>query len=111
MFRQLLAFEGSFFLTKPAIYVNATIFLLLGILAGSNSSIGFPNIHKNSPYEITYITGIFSLLLIFATTLLVAQSFQREHDSRFASVLYALPLQKHIYLLTRVVAMMFIIIF
>jgi ABC-2 type transport system permease protein len=111
MFKQLMAFEGSFFLRRPVLYVNAIIFLLLGILAGSNSSIGFPNINKNSPYEITYITGIFSLLLIFATTLLVAQSFQREHDSRFASVLYALPLKKQVYLFTRVIAMALIIIF
>ncbi|HTE27921.1 ABC transporter permease/M1 family aminopeptidase [Flavitalea sp.] len=111
MFKQLLAFEGSFFLRRPVLYVNLIIFLIIGLLAGSNSSIGFPNINKNSPYEITYITGIFSLLLIFATTLLVAHSFQREQDSRFAAVLYALPLEKHVYLLTRVIAMVFIISF
>jgi ABC-2 type transport system permease protein len=108
MFRHLLAFEGAFYFRKPVLYVNITIFLIVGILAGSNSSIGFSNINKNSPYEITYITGIFSLLLIFATTLLTAYSFQRESDSRFASILYALPLQKSVYLFTRVVSMFFI---
>jgi ABC-2 type transport system permease protein len=108
MFKQLLAFEGSFFLRKPVLYVNIFVFLVVGILAGSNSSIGFSNVNKNSPYEITYITGIFSLLLIFATTLLIAYSFQREQDSRFASILYALPLKKFVYLFTRVIAMVFI---
>ncbi|MDB5226360.1 MAG: family transporter protein [Bacteroidota bacterium] len=104
MLKDLLFFEGRYFLRQPLIYIAIILFFIVGIVAGSTAGITFPNVHKNSPYEISYLAGILSLLGIFSSTIIIAQVILREMETRFDTILFASPVPKYIYLISRVSA-------
>lgn len=81
-------------------------FFGFGLFTAMMANFPFPETFRNSPYVITYVTGIMSLMCIFSVTLLAAQSLLRERDSQFDLILYATPVKKIHYLSSR-----FIIIF
>ena len=53
-----------------------------------------PDIFKNSPYTIAYMTGFLSLLCIFFTTVFSTQVLFKEADSKFELILFATPIRK-----------------
>jgi hypothetical protein len=73
MFYRLLQFECYYFSRKPLVYLSAAVFFAAGLLLGKSEGAGFPNIHFNSPYQISYLVGILSLGTIFSSTLVVAE--------------------------------------
>lgn len=101
MFRQLIHFEWLFVSRKRSFYLLLLFFILLGLAAGTMARFPFPNTFKNGTYVLNYIIGILSLLCIFSTTLLAAQTLFREKDSRFESILYATPVRKSPYVCSR----------
>ncbi|GAB3989821.1 M1 family aminopeptidase [Spirosoma daeguense] len=101
MFIQLLAFEWRFIYRKLAFYVLLTGFLVLGGLMGTAARFPFPNTYQNGTYVLNYVIGLTSLLAIFSTTLLAAQTLFREKDAQFDAILYATPLRKMPYVLSR----------
>jgi len=101
MFRQLIQFEWLFISRKRSFYLLLLFFILLGFAAGTVARFPFPNTFKNGTYVLNYIIGILSLLCIFSTTLLAAQTLFREKDSCFESILYATPLRKGPYVCSR----------
>lgn len=101
MFRHLLLFDWLFLRSKKSFYLSFLFFPVLGMLLGTAARFPFPNTYINGSYVITYVTGIISLLAIFSTTLLTAQTIFREKESRFDAILYATPLNKAAYVLSR----------
>ncbi|MBO9592424.1 MAG: ABC transporter permease [Niabella sp.] len=101
MFRQLIQFEWLFISRKRSFYLMLLFFILLGFAAGTVARFPFPNTFKNGTYVLNYIIGILSLLCIFSTTILAAQTLFREKDSRFESILYATPVRKGPYVCSR----------
>ncbi len=77
------------------------LLLLSGLLLGTKANFPFRDTYKNGTYVLSYIIGITSLLSIFSTTLMAAQLLFRERDARFEPVLYATPLRKSPYVLSR----------
>ena len=106
MFRELFSFELSYYVRKPFFWITILAFFVAGFAGGSSTGFTFPNIYKNSSYEIAYLTGILSLLAIFPATLLVASSMLRESDSRFAHIIFATPVNRKMYLLLRLLSIM-----
>src|SRR5688572_10518487 len=102
MFCKLLQFEWFYHSRKPFLYIAGIAFFIIGMMAGSSSGITFPNIYANSPYQITYLVGIFSLAAIFPATFLIAQHSLREQDSGFDQLLFATPVVKRTYLPARI---------
>lgn len=103
--KALLRFELSTYFQKISFY-----FLLL-LLASAGFFIairaGFvliPNVYKNAPHSNTYFIGLASLTCIFISTILAAKILFREKDANFSLILYATPLRKINYLLSRFIA-------
>ncbi|MBA4853811.1 M1 family aminopeptidase [Emticicia sp. BO119] len=106
-FRYLFAFELSLFFKRAWIYAVLLTFLGIGLLGGSSFSVLLTeNTFRNSPFAITYNLGYLSLICIFSSTILAAQVLFREQEHHFSMVLYATPLKKINFFLSR-----FLIIF
>jgi ABC-2 type transport system permease protein len=106
MFKNLIQFEWLFFFKKKSFYAMLAFYVLLGFMAATAANFPFPNTYKNSPYVLNYLLGIMSLMAIFSTTILAAQSLFREQDANFDTILFATPLRKTPYVISR-----FLIIF
>jgi ABC-2 type transport system permease protein len=106
MFKNLIKFEWLFFGRKKSFYAMLAFYLVLGFMGATAANFPFPNTYKNSPYVLNYFLGIMSLMCIFSTTILAAQSLFREKDANFDTILFAIPLRKTPYVISR-----FLIIF
>lgn len=106
MFVNLIKFEWVFFSRKKSFYAMTAFYLILGLMGATLAQFPFPNTYKNSPYVLTYLLGLVSLMCIFSTTILAAQSLFREKDANFDQILFATPLRKAPYVISR-----FLIIF
>ncbi|RFS15011.1 M1 family aminopeptidase [Emticicia sp. C21] len=101
-FKYLLAFELSLFFKRVWIYIVLLAFLGLGFVGGSSfSAFTTENTFRNSPFAITYILGYLSLFCIFTSSMLAAQVLFREQEHHFSMVLYATPLKKLNFFLSR----------
>src|SRR5688572_27266232 len=99
MMLHLFKFECGYLLRKPTTYAGFFLFFLSGLFTGSMEHLPYPEISRNSPYFITYFTGICSLGAIFSITFLVAQTFLKDAETKSDSIIYALPIKKITYLL------------
>ncbi|WP_337045287.1 ABC transporter permease/M1 family aminopeptidase [Emticicia sp. 17c] len=100
--KHLLVFELLFFFRKFWIYLILLGFLGMGFVGGSVlSAFSTENIYRNSPFAITYIVGYLSLICVFLTSILAAQVLFREQEHHFSMVLYATPLKKINFFLSR----------
>lgn len=101
-FKYLLTFELSLFFKRFWIYLVLFAFLGLGFVGGASfSAFSTENTFRNSPFAITYILGYLSLICIFSSSILAAQVLFREQEHRFSMVLYATPLKKINFFLSR----------
>lgn len=98
MFAARLNFESLFYKHSWSFYILSALYFLLGIGGGIISKFSFPGMYHNAPYAIAFLEGLISLTAIFPITILVAQTFFREEDAGFASILYASPLTKWSYI-------------
>ena len=101
MFVNLIKFEWLFFAGKKSFYAMTAFYLTLGFAGATLARFPFPNTYKNSPYVLTYLLGLVSLMCIFSTTILAAQSLFREKDADFDQILFATPLKKAPYVASR----------
>lgn len=101
-FKHLLAFELSLYFKRAWIYIVLLAFLGLGFFGGSSfSAFTTENTYRNSPFAITYILGYLSIFCIFNASILAAQVLFREQEHHFSMVLYASPLKKINFFLSR----------
>lgn len=101
MFSTYLPSEARFYYSRTWFLLLALLPLLTGVLASYIMQFSFAGLYTNSPWVITYLTGIVSLANIFIVTLLTVQVFFREKENGFETVLYAHPLNKPAFLLSR----------
>lgn len=105
MLNNLLKFEAYYQSRKPLFWISLISFVAIGFLLGSTSGITFPNVLKNSPYEVTYLVGLLSLASIFPITFAVAETILRENETQFDAIIYALPVSKNTYLSGRIISL------
>ncbi|WP_336515560.1 M1 family aminopeptidase [Pollutibacter soli] len=108
MYANLLSFEWQFINRNRSFYAILVFYISLGILMGLAANFPFPNTFYNGSFVLNYIIGITSLVCIFSTTLLAAQTLFREKDSRFDSILFAAPVLKLPYVASRFTIIFFI---
>jgi ABC-2 type transport system permease protein len=96
-----MKFEWLFFGRKKSFYAMMVFYLGLGFMAATAARFPFPNTYKNSPYVLNFLLGLMSLVATFSTTILAAQSLFRERDTNFDTILFATPLRKSAYVLSR----------
>lgn len=108
MYANLLHFEWRFINRNKSFYAILVFYISLGIMTGIAANFPFANTFYNGSYVLNYIIGIASLLCIFSTTLLAAQTIFRERDSGFDSILFAAPLRKISYVASRFTIIFFV---
>ena len=101
MLSTYLPSEGRFYYSRNWLLLLVLLPLLTGVLASYVMQFSFAGLYINSPWVITYLTGIVSLVNIFIVTLLTVQVFFREKENGFDTVLYSHPLNKTAFLLSR----------
>jgi ABC-2 type transport system permease protein len=101
MFGNLLKFEWLFINRKLAFYANLLFYPFVGLMMGTTANFPFPNTLENGTYIPNFIMSVISLVCIFSTTILAAQTLFRERDAGFEAILYTTPLRKIPYVLSR----------
>jgi ABC-2 type transport system permease protein len=105
--KALLAFELKTYCNRIGFYIALLCILILGFFTGSNFNLSAgPDIFKNSPYTIAYMTGLLSLLCIFFTTIFSTQILFKEVDAKFELILFATPIRKVNFVLSRCTAIL-----
>lgn len=101
--KHLLKFELRACFRRPETYIMLIILSVSGFLIGYKQ-LTFnttADILINSPYAISSMVGLLSLTSIFTTTIVAAFTLFKEADACFSQILYATPLTKSQYLITR----------
>lgn len=101
MFKEQFVSEANFYFRKKWFYGLLLLFPALGYLLTFKATLSFPDIYVNSPYVLTYAIGLISMVNIFTITIFSAQILLREKDADFDAILYATPLNKMNFLLSR----------
>ncbi len=105
MLKYLTGFEFRYQLLRPLTYITSVFFLLFGFMMGSVRHLPYPDVYRNASYSITYMVGILTLALIFPVTVTVAQTFLKDRESKFESILYATAIDKSSYLFSQLLAL------
>jgi len=101
MLSSMLRFELKYQFTQLTFIIAAVLFLALGCFSAVQGGFGGSEVDRNSPYVITNILALFSLLTLFATTLFCANVVLRDHIYKMDSVLYTTSITKSSYFSAR----------
>lgn len=101
MLSSMLKFELKYQFAQLTFIIAAVLFLALGCFSAVQGGFGGSEVHRNSPYVITNITALFSLLTIFAATLFCANVVLRDHIYKMESVMYTTSITKTSYFFVR----------
>lgn len=101
MFFNYFILEANFYFPRKWFLALLLLFAAFGSLLSVIASFSFTDVFSNSPFVLTYTLGLVSLLNIFTIVILSSQIFLREIDTRFSAIVYATPLNKNAYLLSR----------
>ena len=101
MFFNYFILEANFYFPRKWFLALLLLFTAFGGLLSVITSFSFTGVFSNSPFVLTYTLGLVSLLNIFTIVILSSQIFLREIDTRFSAIIYATPLNKNTYLLSR----------
>ncbi|AWK04670.1 aminopeptidase [Flavobacterium crocinum] len=98
MLSKLIRFEWHNNTRSWTFYTTFILYLVLGFFVSAFANFSFSGAYKNSPYVLTYAIGLISLMTIFSITLQAAQSFLREYETKFDSIIFSSPVSKFHYL-------------
>lgn len=101
MLSSMFKFELKYQFTQLTFIIAGFLFLALGCFSAVQGGFGGSEVHRNSPYVITNIIALFSLLTIFAATLFCANVVLRDHIYKMESVLYTTSITKTAYFFVR----------
>lgn len=99
--KTFLTFELAAYLKKWWFYAALAAVFMAGTVVSPLRIMPSPNVSQYSPYSTTLMLGFMSLVGIFFTTLIAAQTLLREQESRFSQILYTTPITKRHYLASR----------
>ena len=105
MLSNLFSFELKYHFRQITFIVAAILFAGLGMLI-AQGNFGGPDIHKNSPYVITYITCFLSLFAIFVSTLFCANVVLRDVTYQMDALIFTTSLQRLPYFIVRLLGLL-----
>jgi ABC-2 type transport system permease protein len=98
----IFTFEIQYRLKRPATFLYALIFFILGIVIMSTDAVriggGYGKVFGNAPYNIQQITGIMGVLGLFVIMAFHAVPVFRDSEHKMDTFLYAYPISKNQYL-------------
>jgi hypothetical protein len=96
----LFAFEWRYH-TRQLSYFAAAALICGTAFVLVSTRFGPANLHFNSPYVVMYSFGMLSLVGIFLVTVLSANGLLRDTEHRMSEIIFATPITRWRYLLTR----------
>jgi len=95
MMSAIFLFDVRSYFKRPGFYAVLLLIIVLGFVGGGNARFSVGEvIYANSPYQISFITNLVSLVTIFFSTLFTSQLLFREADSNFELLLFSTPIRK-----------------
>ncbi|RZS71503.1 M1 family aminopeptidase [Pseudobacter ginsenosidimutans] len=92
----LFLFDIKRFFKRWSTYVLLTLIVALGVVIGKDAHFTISeSVYQNSPYQISFITALFSLSAILFSTILVAQHANKELDHNFQQIFFSTPIRKN----------------
>lgn len=104
MLTHLLGFELKYHFRQITFIVSAILFTALGMLM-IQGNFGGPELHKNGPYVISYLTCFLSLFVIFISTLFCANVVLRDTVYRMDSIVFTTSLERLPYFMARLLGL------
>ncbi|PBJ06854.1 M1 family aminopeptidase [Flavobacterium sp. ACN6] len=101
MLSKLIQFEWHNNTRSWTFYATFIIYLILGFFVSAFANFSFSGAYKNSPFVLAYAIGLISLMTIFSITLQTAQSFLKEYETKFDSIIFSSPISKFHYLASK----------
>ncbi|WP_299243629.1 M1 family aminopeptidase [uncultured Aquimarina sp.] len=96
MFTLLFKFEWQYHSKQLSFYIFSTIFFLLGFYMSSGGRLGATELVKtNSPYQISFFIGIFSLVSVFAIMFYCINAMVRDRQYHAEGIIHSTPVKKH----------------
>lgn len=105
MLRALTGFELSYHSRQISFRVAILLFAALGLLMSQGNFSG-PEVYKNSPYVISYVTCFLSLFSIFTTTLFCANVVLRDATYRLESIIFTTSIERATYFKVRLMGLL-----
>ncbi|GAB3920455.1 ABC transporter permease/M1 family aminopeptidase [Mucilaginibacter myungsuensis] len=88
-------------------WLMLTLTIVFGIFGGQNARFSVSDeLFDNSPYQISFITTLISLITLLFSTLFAAQLLFKESDSNFSQVLFSIALSKGSFVAGRYLALL-----
>lgn len=104
MLIHLLGFELKYHCRQITFIVSAVLFTALGMLI-IQGNFGGPDLHKNAPYVISYVTCFLSLFAIFVSTLFCANVVLRDTAYRMDAMVFTTSLERLPYFMVRLLGL------
>lgn len=104
MLTHLLGFELKYHGRQITFIVSAVLFTALGMLI-IQGNFGGPELHKNGPYVISYITCFLSLFAIFVCTLFCANVVLRDTAYQMDAMVFTTSLERLPYFMVRLLGL------
>ncbi len=98
----LFLFDIKRFFKRWTTWVLLALIITLGIVIGKDAHFTISeNVYQNSPYQISFITALFSLSAILFSTIFVAQHVNKELDHNFHQIFFSTPIRKKQFIAAR----------
>ncbi|WP_343705699.1 M1 family aminopeptidase [Flavobacterium sp.] len=111
MLSKLIQFEWHNNTRNWTLYATFIIYLVLGFFVSAFANFSFSGAYKNSPFTLTYAIGLISLMTIFSTTILVAQHFLKEYETKYNAIIFSAPISKFHFLGSKFITAFIISVF
>jgi len=98
----LFLFDIKRFFKRWSTSVLLTLIVALGVVIGKDAHFTISeSVYQNSPYQISFITALFSLSAILFSTIFVAQHANKELDNNFQQIFFSTPIRKNQFIAAR----------
>ncbi|MFT3827484.1 MAG: M1 family aminopeptidase [Chitinophagaceae bacterium] len=95
----------KYYFRQITFIIAAVLFIGLGLLL-TKANFGGPDLHKNAPYAITYVTGFLSLFSIFVCTLFCAGVVLRDSTYEMESIIFTTSIRRLQYFAIRLLGLL-----
>ncbi|TAG30308.1 MAG: aminopeptidase [Sphingobacteriia bacterium] len=112
MMNTLFLFDIKRLFKRWATWVLLILIVALGVVMGKDAHFTISeSVYQNSPYQIAFITALFSLSAILFSTIFVAQHANKEIDNNFQQIFFSTPIRKNQFIAARFASLLTISFF
>ncbi|MCG2615382.1 hypothetical protein LZZ85_13865 [Terrimonas sp. NA20] len=102
MMNTLFLFDIKRFFKRWTTWVLLVLIVALGVVIGKDAHFTISeSVYQNSPYQISFITALFSLSAILFSTIFTAQHVNKELDNNFQEIFFSTPIRKNQFIAAR----------